>query len=361
MKLLLLFALIPFLWSLVWADQMAPSSEIYFVDSVESNLEPMSPNFSRLYDIIMQHTRDAMDFDDLAFDKRDVNEGLKDTLVQLIVTVNQSGVIEDVLHEIAQSPEQMNTLSNAIYVTLRRVYTGGLSSQINITTTTNLTDILGIVKSSGLIYSTAASLLLDDTQRNMLADGVGEVMVNNTWIPVLLKYLTDKGKITFDTIFDIARNTKSKDPGFNGIRYTKRSIFSTNSSSNDAYSGSLQAFLNNLVGSALSSQLATSSLETILAAVNQSGVVVPTIQSVVRDPLILKMVAYIANKLYNYGVFDVVDINSLYQRLRHDGTLTRFGEWFLTDPVWSLPVAKILERWELRGIYDQIQRNMYGP
>lgn len=360
MKFLPLFALIPFYWSLVWADRVAPSSEIYFVDSAESNLEPMSPNFSRLFDMIMQHTRDAVDFDDLAFNKRDVNEGLKDTLVQLILTVNQSGVIEGVLHEIAQSPEQMNTLSNAIYVSLQKVYTGSMSSHINITTTTNITEILGIVESSGLIYSTFAGLLLDDTQRDMFADSLGEVMVNNTWIPVLLKYVSDNGKITFDTIFDIARNTKSKDPGFNGTRYTKRSIFSTNSSNNDAYSGSLQAFLNNLVGSALSSQLATSSLETILAAVNQSGVVVPTVQGVVRDPLILNMFAYISNKLYNYGVFDVIDINTLYQRLRKDGTLTRLLQELLTS-LWSIPLAKIFERWEQRGVYDQVQRNMYGP
>lgn len=359
MKLLPLFALLSFIWNLAWADRVTPSSEIYNVDSAESQLEPMGPNFSRLYDIIMQHTKDPIDYDDLTLNKREVNEGLKDTLIQLIASVNQSGIIVDVLHEIALSPEQMNTLSNVIYVTLQKFYMSSMTTS-HINTTTNLTELLEIVKASGLLYSTLAGLLLDDTQRVILSDSVGELLVNYTWISVLLNYLGENGMITVDTIFDIARNTKSKDPGFNGTQFTKRSILETNSSSN-SHSGSLQAFLSNLVGSAVRSQLAISSLETILAAVNQSGIVVPTVQGFVRDPLVLNMIGYISNKLYNYGVFDIVDINTVYQKLRNDKTLTRLGQWLLTDPVWSVALAKLLERMQNRGVFDQIQRNIYGP
>lgn len=360
MKFLPILALIPFFWSLVWAEKALPNSEVFFVDSVESGLEPMSPNFSRLYDILSEYSP-PFDIESLGFLKREVNQATADRLAQLIVAVNQSGVVGNVLHEVALSTEQLDKISNSIYSLLTKFMTSGSSSNSSIAI--NITETMHIVMNSGLIQSTAHNLLKDDTQLRMFADSVGEIMVNYTWVPELVKYLGEKGKISFDTIFELARNSKSKDPGFQGANYVKRSLgkrADNSSSSSGAFSGSLLAFINNLLGSALSSELASTSLETILAAVNQSNVVVPTIQAAAGDPVLLKAVGHIANNLYNYGVFDYIDINSYYQKMRKDGTLTRGAQQVFTDPVWSPPIGKILEQLENTGVFAQIQRNLYG-
>lgn len=359
MRFLPIFAFITFFGRYTWAEKLSPNSEVYFVDSAESNLEPMGPTFSRLYDLIMQQydpVKNDFDFDfesnQLDLSKRDA---LETTLLQLIQSLNRSGVIIDVLHEIADSPEQMNTLSNWIFQFLVKAQSSNALSGLNVLI--NLTELQNTVMESGLIQSTLNGLLLDETQRNILADNIAEVLVNYSWIGVLLKKIGADGKLNFDIIFETARSYQSKDPGFNGTSYPK--LRKRDNSSE--HSGSLQAFLNNLVGSALSSQLASSSLASILAAVNDSGVVIPTLQASLGDQKILQMVGFIANKLYNFGVFDQIPLNKWFQKGKQNHFISNMLEKLLTNPTYSPPLGMVFERMENQGAFEQLRRNMYGP
>lgn len=352
MKFKSLLPLIPSFFALCSAQVFTSVSEVYSVSSNDNVLEPMSESFSLLYDQIMEsyHTEDAA--------KRD----LLDSLTGLLGALNQSGVIIQVLHEIADSPEQMNTLSNYIFQALVSALTSTAMSGLNITV--NITEILEEVKASGILEETVAGLLLDENQRNILADNLGEILVNNTWIPKLMYTLGDTGKISWETIFDLARNTVSKDPGFNGTSYTyKYQTLHKRDASNDSseYSGSLLSFINNIVGSAISSDVFGESIGSVLTGIQNSGVVIPTIQASLADGKIQKMIGFIANKLYNYGVFDQIPLNDMLQKLKREGTLAKQTQALFQDDTWSYVIGNVFLRFEQRGVNNQIRANLYGP
>lgn len=357
MRLLPVLALIPFFGSLICAERIVPDSDVFFVDSADANLEPMSPTFSRLYDLVMQQYDPHTQLFDFELDEYDLvkRDALEDTLVELIQALNRSGVVLDVLHEIASSPEQMNTLSNYIFQLLLKVSTSNAFSGLNVLI--NITELRDTVLDSGLIQLTLQDLLLDENERNLFADNLGEVFVNYSWIGKTLKIVGDHGKLSFDLIFKTIQDYHSKDPGFNGTSYPK---LRKRDNSSD-YDGSLQAFLNNLVGTALESQLASASLSSILGAVNRSGVAVPVIQTAVGDQKILQMVGFIGNKLYNFGVFDNIPLNDYFQTMKKTQFISNLLEALLTNPTWSPPLAMILERMENEGVFEQIRRNLYGP
>lgn len=357
MRIVAIFALLPFLWSLVVATTAIPNSEVYFVDSAESGLEPMSPTFSRLYDMLMEHFGLDLDNFDTAFDGFSKRDALEDTLTQLLESLRRSGVVLDALHEIADSPEQMNALANSIFLLAVSLQTGNSTAGISLQT--NFSQIWSMVEDSGLIDLTLLGLLLDETQRNMLADNLGEVLVNYTWIGLLLYRVGDNGKLSMDIIFDAVRDYLSKDPGFNGTSYPQ--MKKRDDANSGQYEGSFQAFLSNLASSALNSQLASTLLESILRALNNSGVVVPAVQTLLGDQKILNMVGYICNKLYNYGVFDNIPLQEFFDDLKRKHQITQALEIAMTHPKWSPPLAMVFQRLEQEGAYEQIRRNLYGP
>lgn len=356
MRVLPILALIPFFGSVVCANKILSSSEIYYLDTTKFPLEPMSPNFSRLYDLIMEQYDPAGEEFDSSFDELDIfkRDALESTLQQLIESLNRSGVIMDILHEIADSPEQMNTLSNWIFQFLVRVKASTTLNSLDVLI--NITELKSAVMESGLIQSTFLGMLLDETQRNLLADNLGEVLVNYSWIGEVLKNVGQSGQISFNMIFNIVRDYKSKDPGFNGTSYLKL----RKRGNNTDYSGSLQAFLNNIAGSALSSQLASSSLGSILSAVNNSGVVISTLQASLGDQKILTMVGFIANKIYNFGVFDAIPLNDYFQKGKANKFLSKQLEAVLVNPTWSPPLGMVLQRMENQGVFEQLRLNLYG-
>lgn len=308
-------------------------------------LLPMSPPFTQMYDEIASvvnthHT------------KRDATA---DLLQSVLLQLNNSGVVSQVLHQIANSPEEMNTLSNYIFQILVSVLTGKAIKGLNVTV--NATQIIDSVNKSGIIQSTLSSLLLDDTQLGLLAAGVGETMVNNTWLPRVIYSFADTGHLTFQTIFNLARDTKSKDPGFNGTTYQPLQLLKRDGN----YQGSIQNFLNNLIGSGLTSSLFLESLESILLGVKNSGVVISLVQSAVSDPKIQYMGGFIANKLYNYGVFDQINLDNLIQKYKKNGVIRDQTQFILTDPKWLPPVAKLFLQWYNLGVNEQVRKNMYGP
>lgn len=347
MRIRFLGFLMPLLAATCMAKVVLPTSGVYLIHGEQ--LEPMSPSFTLLFlDILKCYNAQTQ--------KRDA---LQDNLESLLESLQRSGVILDVLHEIASSSDQMNTLSNYIYQALVSISTNTAISGLNITV--NVTEVLQKVQDSGIITSTLSGLLINETQRNTFSDNLGEVLVNNTWISKLIYNTGETGKISWETIFDLARNTKSQDPFFNGTSFTyKARLRKREDTSLGNYSGSLLSFINNLVGSVIGSDLAASSFDSILGAVQGSGILVPTVQEVLGDQSIQKMVGFIANKLYNYGVFDQIPINDLFQRVKNDGLLSDTLQKSFADDLQSYVIGNVLFRLEQHGVFTQIQRNLYG-
>lgn len=312
----------------------------------EDQQQPMSPLFTTLYEEISNAAQNRPS-------KRDVT---LDLLQSVLLSLNNSGVVIQVLHQIADSPQEMNTLSNYIFQVLVSLLTGKAIKGLNVTV--NATQIVDAVTQSGIILDTLSTLLLDDQQLAKFAANVGETLVNNTWIPEAVYTFGNTGHLSFQTIFNLARNSYSKDPGFNGTTYTPLQLLKRDG---NQYEGSLQSFLNNLIGSGLTSSLFLDSLENILVAVKNSGVIVPLVQTAVADHKIQYMAGFIANKLYNYGVFDQIPLDKYIQKYKKNGFLSDKAQFILTDPLWLPPVAKILLQWYDLGVNEQVRRNMYGP
>lgn len=328
-----------------YVDPPAPGIEFPSPGSL-SQPEPMNLQFTELYNQIVKSTASETS-------KRDVTSDLLNSVLQ---SLNNSNVVIDVLHQIADSPTEMNTLSNYIFQVLVSVLTGKAIKGLNVTV--NATQIISAVNSSGIIESTLESLLFNDQQLEKFAANLGSTLVNNTWIPKVLYTFGNTGHLSFQTIFELARNTQSKDPGFTGETYQPLHLLRRDDSN---YLGSLQTFINNLIGSGLTSSIFLDSLENILVAVKNSGVVISLTQTAVADPKIQYMGGFIANKLYNYGVFDQIPLDKYIQQGRHNGLLKNLVQFAMTDPKWLIPVAKIFLQWYDLGVNDQIQRNMYGP
>lgn len=311
-----------------------------------SKPEPMNLQFTKLYNQILDSTTSQIT-------KRDATSDLLNSVLQ---SLNNSNVVIDVLHQIADSPTEMNTLSNYIFQVLVSVLTGKAIKGLNVTV--NATQILSAVKGSGIIESTLNSLLFDDSQLEKFAASLGETMVNNTWIPKIVYTYGTTGHLSFQTIFNLARNTQSKDPGFKGATYQPLQLLRRDSNN---YLGTLQTFINNIIGSGLTSSLFLDSLENILVAVKNSGVVISLVQTAVADPKIQYMGGFIANKLYNYGVFDQIPLDKYIQKGRNNGFIKKQTQFVFTDSKWLIPIAKMFLQWYDLGVNDQIQRNMYGP
>lgn len=350
MKLFSVFFFISFLAATCFGEIILPASETFQL-APEKNREAMSPSFSMLYNQLM-------DAYSVKNNKRDF---LQDNLEGLLSSLQSSGVILDVLHEIANSPDEMNTLSSYIFKTLVSISTNTAISGLNVTI--NATEILDKVKSSGIITSTLNGLLLDQTQRDIFTDNLGEVLVNNTWISKLVLTLGETGQVSWETIFNLARNTKSKDPLFNGTFYTYKHsrIMKRDDSSQENYNGSLLSFINNIVGSVISSDLLDNSLDSILSAVQGSGIIIPTIQEALSDQSIQNMFGFIANKLYNYGVFDQIPINKMFQDAKKSGIISNVLQKSFTNDIQSYVFGNIFLRLEQQGVFNQIRRNLYGP
>lgn len=308
--------------------------------SLAGDLYPMNPQFTALYNVLYGAVSKQIQFKvDLTAD-----------MVQNIL-LNSTTIMIDALYLIADSPEQMNTLANLIYKFLVPALTG----TANTTKALNSTALSDAFKQSGIIETTLAGLLLDDKQLAVFAANLGEIMVNNTWIPELLYTFGITGHLNFETIFNLTRESHSNDPRFIGTTYVPRVLLKR-----DEVENSLQNFLINLSNSSLVSNLFMKSLTVILEGIKKSGLVLKLIQLSVGDQKLQHMVGFIANKLYNDRVFDQIPLDQIIQQAKADGTISKQTQFILTDPTWLPPVAEILSQWNNLGVNEQIRQKMYG-
>ncbi|RKP30686.1 hypothetical protein METBISCDRAFT_23115 [Metschnikowia bicuspidata] len=344
LSLIVLKCLLIFAQSAASLDTNEGNTGLSCPGCLAGDLYPMNPQFTALYNVLQGAVNKQIQFKiDLTAD-----------LVQNIL-LNSTAIMIDALYLIADSPEQMNTLANYIYKFLVSALTGTANTMKALNMTVNSTAISDAFKQSGIIETTLAGLLLDDKQLAIFAANLGETMVNNTWIPELVYTFGNTGHLTFETIFNLARDSHSKDPRFNGTTYVPLVLLKR-----DEVENSLQNFLSNLSNSSLVSNLFMKSLTVILEGIRKSGLVLKLIQLSVGDQKLQHMIGFIANKLYNCRVFDQIPLDQIIQHAKADGTLMEQTQFILTDPTWLPPLAKIFLQWYDLSVNEQIRKNMYG-
>ena len=143
--------------------------------------------------------------------KRD--ENTVNSIVSLLQSVEQSGLIPDIVLDITSSQTKMDNLANYTVGLLSTIMNGNTSSLLSgINIDLNTTEILNAVLNSGLLQSTAGGLILNNENNAKLADLVGEILgsPDNVWIGWLLVGLGNGEDLTVPFIANLVVNTTSK-------------------------------------------------------------------------------------------------------------------------------------------------------
>ncbi|KAK6198724.1 uncharacterized protein RJT21DRAFT_122343 [Scheffersomyces amazonensis] len=289
------------------------------------------------------------------------DESTVDSITNILQIVNNSGIVLDILNEVASNPNSSLVISNFIIQLLKS--SRGVIEGFNVTV--NFSAILSAVKASGIIESVAGGLLVNDKNRETLGNVLGPGLSNSPWLGFLLLGLGNGHDLTVDYIADLIKTTPNKRLNASATTDSKSVAYGfhkrDDSNSTDEYSGSLQDFLNNVASQVLNSELLGSSLEDILIAVNQSGIVVPLVLEILQSPSISKMSLGLVKNLYSSGVLENVNINYYYRLAQKSNMLSEGLEYIVSDPTWSPPIGKLLLQLELSGVYQNLQDAMYGP
>ncbi|ODV65044.1 hypothetical protein HYPBUDRAFT_153947 [Hyphopichia burtonii NRRL Y-1933] len=286
---------------------------------------------------------------DSSFEKRDQTS----TIADLLQSVNQSGIIIDLLHEIAGSQALIDNIANATIDILRN----GIHLNSTLKIDINSTELMRRVIKSGVINSTLDVLFFNVPYRNFLSDCLGDMLARNPWVAKLLVELGNGKDLTVPFLANLIENTTSKASNWDQVRNQGKTVKINTRDDNE---GTAKEFFQNIVSHVLNSRLAETSIDTILEAVNQSQIVPYLVLQVINDTEIKGMALELVSKVYNSGVLNDIDTNKYYSDAKKENVLSTGVQVALTDPVYAPPLARILQRMELRGIFQQVQWNLYG-
>lgn len=197
------------------------------------------------------------------------------TIETLLEYVNKSGIIFDLLDQIADYPERVQAIGNLTVGLLGRLPPIDLSNLLlptNMGAMSNNSYINTLLK-SGLVKSLADGLLLDESFR--------PVLVNLTY------RIVDSNKNVILYIVD-------------GV-LAKRDL---QKRAND-YSGTLGEFAKNIFGSVLDSNLFKSAFGDIVNALNDTGVAVYVVKKFLSDDAYLNMTATLASDAIHSGAINI--------------------------------------------------------
>ena len=329
------------------------------------------------------------------FDKRDDSQIAQFTA--LFKAFGSSSLIPDIIEDITSSETKMQNLAN-ITTGLVGAIEGGNATFEGINIKLNFTEILNSVLSSGLIQSTATGLLLNNTNNAILADYVGGILGNpdNVWIGWLLMGLGEGHALTVPYLADLIVNSTSKantntteQSQIKGVNFKQEDnvvfdkkevengdkIFDSlddylsnvlnarddNSNNDDnQYAGSFNTFLGNIINTVASSSLVGGSVDDIIIALNNSGIVVPLVMEIIENANLGSLTKIVVGTLYKSGLLDNISINPYYQYAKKQGILSDSLQYILTDPTYSPGLATLFKRMDDSGAYQRLQDNMYG-
>ena len=244
------------------------------------------------------------------------------TIETLLEYVNKSGIIFDLLDQIADYPERVQAIGNLTVGLLGRLPPIDLSNLLlpkNMGSMTN-NSLVNVLLKSGLVKSLADGLLLDESFR--------PVLVNLTY------RIVDANKNVILYIVD-------------GV-LAKRDL---EKRAND-YSGSLGEFAKNIFGSVLDSKLFLNTFGDIVNALNDTGVAVYVVKKFLSDDAYLNMTATIANDAIHSGAINITGTPNI----------TKIIGGVLADPsaLGKLASGALSGKVDLKGIFGKYSPAIKG-
>lgn len=244
------------------------------------------------------------------------------TIETLLEYVNKSGIIFDLLDQIADYPERVQAIGNLTVGLLGRLPPIDLSNLLlpkNMGSMTN-NSLVNVLLKSGLVKSLADGLLLDESFR--------PVLVNLTY------RIVDANKNVILYIVD-------------GV-LAKRDL----EKRADDYSGSLGEFAKNIFGSVLDSKLFLNTFGDIVNALNDTGVAVYVVKKFLSDDAYLNMTATIANDAIHSGAINITGTPNI----------TKIIGGVLADPsaLGKLASGALSGKVDLKGIFGKYSPAIKG-
>ena len=280
----------------------------------------------------------------------------------IISQVNDSGIITTALGLLAASETQQDNIVNTVAGFIRN----GSNPLAGFNVSLNVLAVKDQALKSGLINSTADALLKNDQNRNLLASKTGQFLSSEIWVSVILRDIGNGHKLSTKWIADTAwsfkpyrgdgNHTNNKVAHFQGV--LKAAVSADDSS--DQYAGSAQKFFNNFINAALDSNLVNESLDDILQALNNTGIVPTVVLQVMNDTSILKMFGNIILKLYDTGVLDNINLQYYFDQAKKKGYLAEGVNFAFTDPNYSPYVGKLFQTMDNNDVFKNIQYGIYG-
>jgi hypothetical protein len=244
------------------------------------------------------------------------------TVENLLEYVNKSGIIFDLLDQIADYPERVQAIGNLTVGLLGNLPPIDLSNLLlpkNMGSMTN-NSYINILLKSGLVESLADGLLLDESFR--------PVLVNLTY------RIVDANKNVILYIVD-------------GV-LAKRDL---EKRAND-YSGTLSEFAKNILGSVLGSKLFKDSFADIANALNDTGIAVYVVKKFLSDDAYLNMTATLASDVIHSGAINITGTPNI----------TKIIGGVLSDPsaLGKLVSGALSGNVDLKGIFGKYSPAIKG-
>lgn len=275
------------------------------------------------------------------------------TIESLLLYANKTSLVTDAAESFLKNSTNVVLLSQVIVNALNGSYNKVILTFTGSSGGLNISSLLHTLEASGIIKTTAGTLLMNDYNRNRTADMAGQLLVDQIWIPKLLKGLGDGKDLTFDYIFQLVNESQSTTSG-----NSKQTVLSRREDTS-AYAGSADTFFYNLVAQITSSELFLASVSDILKALNNTNVLPYIIMDVLNSTTIMSGVGQILTNVYDTGALDKIDLNSYFVKAKKSNLLSDNLQSLLTNPTYSPYLAKLFQRMELEGYYRQIQHKMY--
>ncbi|CAN3359444.1 hypothetical protein DICA3_D03994 [Diutina catenulata] len=291
---------------------------------------------------------------------------LSDTIEGLLTNVVDSGTIWSLLDSLAENPDTVSNLGtvlgNAIDAGSSFISEDTINALIP-----SIMPVLSQVADSGVIGSTVDSLFYNETNRDILADSLGNLLrsPNSTWFTTLLKDIGEGTPLSMDVINSLINNVESKDPS-TADHIVRESVFGSSSKQKRAessgnYTGSLNEFLGNVVGSISNSNILSNVVGDVAKALNDSGVLPSIILRFVNTTEYTEMTKTLISSINATGALSHVDLNKYFVKLKKSNVLSDGTQWLLSDPSFSPQMGLWFKRMEDTGVYTDVQRNLYGP
>lgn len=295
----------------------------------------------------------------LGIAKRD----LSNTVEALVDRAMDEGLIWGLLDELYANPQQVKLLGTVLGNLL-----SGASFAINDRTIGDLISKSGSVAdevmSLGLLQLTLDQLFFNDTNRQILADSVGNLLrlPNSTWFPVVLKKVGTRTQLTLEFVNESILNVKSQFPA-TANHIVQQSVFgnpSVNRKRDDGnYTGSFSTFVGNIVGLVTNLNAVPSLIGQVCKGLNASGAVPEIALRFLNTSEYLTVAQELILSINATGAIDF-DLLGYFSTLKKLGVMSDGAQFILSHPTFGPKLGLLFQRMEQTGVYKDLQFNMYG-